>query len=355
MLTKRRSKKLLFGLSIFALALVVVALPAFANIVSSSTFHSWEGGSWTVGSNIDYDQGEVSPIRFVAHIEAPVQTPETALFCLDAASAPFSALTQWAFSALEPYDTTVTPTDMENPAGRTTDTLDGFYVVDGTIDSVDALGIEGGTCNADELAYQIDFTPANIAPTSVYIYFGARLAAPGDLVDTDGDGTGDEVVTVGPTTSGTIQVTWAPASKTLNHKSAGNAVTISGFVWEDVNNSADYVTDGDSGFAGVTVYLCPIGITPPNAACLSTITDGNGNYAFVSPGDGGSYYVVVDGATLPLGGIATWNSSTGGNIPNPWQNNDQDDGIPGGGGLAISQSFTAPAATNRGDIDLGAS
>ncbi|MCI5219089.1 MAG: hypothetical protein D3914_07830, partial [Candidatus Electrothrix sp. LOE2] len=73
---------------------------------------------------------------------------------------------------------------------------------------------------------------------------------------------------------------------------------IGNFIWNDVNG--DSLQDGESGIAGVDVYLCTSTnpCTTGAADAVKTTTDSNGYYEFPGLADG-TYYLLVDTTDLP--------------------------------------------------------
>ena len=150
----------------------------------------------------------------------------------------------------------------------------------------------------------------------------------------------------GYTNSQTFTITTGMGSTYFDFGYATNA-DIGGTVWNDI--SADGNLDvGEIGFGGTTVWLCPGShvMPPANPPCLSTITDGLGDYYFRNITSGDYYFAVAD--PLP-----SFISTAGGN-DNPTINDQVDDGEPySGGGFVESQDFTYISTANLTSFDFG--
>ncbi|MEE4247334.1 MAG: SdrD B-like domain-containing protein, partial [Kangiellaceae bacterium] len=135
---------------------------------------------------------------------------------------------------------------------------------------------------------------------------------------------------VNTTSNNPLPVTLAPDESNLTNSFGFQQRdgSIAGQVWDDVDGSNTFNT-GDSGLAGITVFLDENSNGIADMGEDSTVTDGNGDYSFLSL-EAGTYAVTLDVASLPATFNVTFPS-------NPISVTIAADGVETGIGFALQQ------------------
>jgi len=233
-----------------------------------------------------------------------------------------------------------------NPTANIGDTIWGDQNSNGILDAGEQgipnvrvfLCAGSGTCNASN-ASKIVYTNA----AGQYLFEGVRdgpwtvsvdtaTLPPGWAQTYDFDGTG------GASANRSVTTIASAVDDLRQDFGYTFPAALYGNVWEDADGDSNKET-GDTGIAGVTVYLCsgPSG-TPCTSsnAIQTTTTDANGNYRFGNLTAGVTYYVGVANTLAPLG-------------PD-WTNTRDPEGAPGNSQFA---GVTVAASRLYGSYDFG--